>query len=39
MTGSAKHSSFSMYDIDEYKEKNDTLSGLVSKYQSFAEEN
>lgn len=25
--------------IDEYKEKNDTLSGLVSKYQSFAEEN
>ena len=25
--------------IDEYKEKNDTLSGLVSKYQLFAEEN
>ena len=25
--------------IDEYKEKNDTLSGLVSKYQSYAEEN
>jgi chromosome segregation ATPase len=25
--------------IDEYKQKNDTLSGLVSKYQSFAEEN
>jgi chromosome segregation ATPase len=25
--------------IDEYNEKNDTLSGLVSKYQSFAEEN
>jgi FtsZ-binding cell division protein ZapB len=25
--------------INEYKEKNDTLSGLVSKYQSFAEEN
>ncbi|PMC34546.1 hypothetical protein CJ195_22290 [Bacillus sp. UMB0899] len=25
--------------IDEYKEKNDTLSGLVSKYQAFAEEN
>jgi chromosome segregation ATPase len=25
--------------IHEYKEKNDTLSGLVSKYQSFAEEN
>lgn len=25
--------------IDEYKAKNDTLSGLVSKYQSFAEEN
>ena len=25
--------------IDEYKEKNDTLSGLVNKYQSFAEEN
>lgn len=25
--------------IDEYKEKNDTLNGLVSKYQSFAEEN
>ncbi|WP_306010512.1 hypothetical protein [Bacillus sp. MMSF_3328] len=25
--------------IDEYKEKNDTLSGLVSKYQAFADEN
>lgn len=25
--------------IDEYKEKNDTLNGLVTKYQSFAEEN
>ncbi|PFP29358.1 hypothetical protein COJ96_10665 [Bacillus sp. AFS073361] len=25
--------------IDEYKEKNDTLNGLVSKYQSFADEN
>jgi chromosome segregation ATPase len=25
--------------INEYKEKNDTLSGLVNKYQSFAEEN
>ncbi|KAB2329572.1 hypothetical protein F7731_22280 [Cytobacillus depressus] len=25
--------------IDEFKEKNDTLSDLVSKYQSFAEEN
>jgi hypothetical protein len=25
--------------IHEYKEKNDTLSGLVSKYQSFAQEN
>jgi len=25
--------------IHEYKEKNDTLSGLVTKYQSFAEEN
>ena len=25
--------------IDEYKEKNDTLSGLVTKYQSYAEEN
>jgi FtsZ-binding cell division protein ZapB len=25
--------------INEYKEKNDTLSGLVTKYQSFAEEN
>lgn len=25
--------------INEYKEKNDTLSGLVSKYQSFAEGN
>jgi hypothetical protein len=25
--------------IDEYKDKNDTLSGLVSKYQSFSEEN
>jgi FtsZ-binding cell division protein ZapB len=25
--------------IHEYKEKNDTLSGLVNKYQSFAEEN
>lgn len=25
--------------ISEYKEKNDTLSGLVSKYQAFADEN
>lgn len=25
--------------INEYKEKNDTLSGLVSKYQAFADEN
>lgn len=25
--------------IDKYKDKNDTLSGLVSKYQSFSEEN
>lgn len=25
--------------IEEYKEKNDTLNGLVSKYQSYAEEN
>jgi chromosome segregation ATPase len=25
--------------IDEYKEKNDTLSGLVNKYQAFADEN
>ena len=25
--------------IDEYKEKNDALSGLVSKYQAFADEN
>lgn len=25
--------------IDEYKDKNNTLSGLVSKYQAFAEEN
>ena len=25
--------------IDKYKEKNDTLSGLISKYQYFAEEN
>jgi chromosome segregation ATPase len=25
--------------INEYKEKNDTLSGLVTKYQSFAKEN
>lgn len=25
--------------INEYKEKNDTLNGLVSKYQSFADEN
>lgn len=25
--------------INEYKDKNDTLSGLVSKYQSFADEN
>lgn len=25
--------------IDQYKDKNDTLSGLVTKYQAFAEEN
>lgn len=25
--------------IDEYKEKNDTLSGLVGKYQAYIEEN
>lgn len=25
--------------INEYKEKNDTLSGLVTKYQGYAEEN
>ena len=27
------------YLINEYKEKNDTLSGLVNKYQAYANEN